>query len=560
MHIWNTFGLSQPSEQQFLVLHNQFVGAHIVRRCFLLVGDFAVGHFALAVHGEISRVCLACVNAAQVFFIFFLAYAELPLAENILVFFLEHLGVSAVDRLSGFIVLAVFRHLVNKEQAEYLDSSAEKLTFALDMGQNRFAYLNAAKLIFVQPADHISGTDSDAVEEFHRTVAPVNLFNDKALLVFLQFIGIHIEIVADFANTALFLGRAVCHLDLKLQCRCRITGGKIDAFQINVAVGGGAAGFGNAFDGDLLDKPFVVGFHRVKAVDHVVNAVGFMGSGIAQRQQRTEFPQPRFGLLALDRLWLVDNQHRIGLGNHVDGTAGTEFVEPHIDSSRVLAFGVERLRIDNHNADSTVRRKVVNFGKLRGIVDECGDFLAVFLGEMLLRHHEGFIDAFTDCHARHNHNEFRPAVMLVQFKNGFDIGIGLADAGFHFDGEIVAPAGHFQFIGRLQAIGTLNVLQLFENLFIGQFGNNRGIAPAGEFHIPERSLRGLISTVNQIRIGHIRLSRKHIDNRLCRVRLELLIFILDLQDCSSPLSSSIHCFSLACNNCLSGRYNSYLEA
>ena len=79
-----------------------------------------------------------------------------------------------------------------------------------------------------------------------------------------------------------------------------------------------------------------------------------MGGGITQRQQRTEFPQPRFGLLALDGLRLVDDQHRIGLGNHVDGTAGTEFIQLHIDSSCILALCVECLRIDYHYIDRII--------------------------------------------------------------------------------------------------------------------------------------------------------------------------------------------------------------
>ena len=70
---------------------------------------------------------------------------------------------------------------------------------------------------------------------------------------------------------------------------------------------------------------------------------------------------------------------------------------------------------------------------------------------------KGFIDALTDGDARHDHDEFAPTIMLVQLIHGLDVGVGLADACFHLNGQIVAS---FQLFRRLDLIGALHLLQM----------------------------------------------------------------------------------------------------
>ena len=74
---------------------------------------------------------------------------------------------------------------------------------------------------------------------------------------------------------------------------------------------------------------------------------------------------------------------------------------------------------------------------------------------MILRHLKGLINALADGNARHDHDEFAPAVVLVQLIHGLDVGIGLADAGFHFNRQIITT---FQLIRRLDLVGTLHLL------------------------------------------------------------------------------------------------------
>ena len=150
-----------------------------------------------------------------------------------------------------------------------------------------------------------------------------------------------------------------------------------------------------------------------------------MGCGVAEGKQRTEFLQTLLGLLAFNGLRFVNNQNRIGLGNNIDRTAGTEFVQFHVNSSGILALGVECLGVNNHNIDGVIRSEAVNLRKLCGVVDEEANLLPVFLCKMLLGHLEGLVDTFTDSHAQYNHDELTPTVVLVQFIHGFDIGVGL---------------------------------------------------------------------------------------------------------------------------------------
>ena len=278
-----------------------------------------------------------------------------------------------------------------------------------------------------------------------------------------------------------------------------------------------------------------------------------MRGGVAQRQQRAKLFQTFFCLLALDRLRLVDNQNRVGLCNNVNRATGAELVQLHVNASRILTSGVECLRVDDHDIDGAVRRKAVNFRKLCGVVDEETNLLAVFLCKMLLRHLKRFIDALADGNARHDHDEFAPTIVLVQFIHGLDVGISLTDAGFHFNRQIIAT---FQLVRRLDLIGTLYLLQMLQNQLVGKLRHNTLVAPAGEIRIIlQANLIVSITAVHHICRREVRLSGKDVNDRFCRIRLKFLVFELQFQSSSPPVSSSIHSCSFFCRSFLSGKYN-----
>ena len=95
--------------------------------------------------------------------------SDFPLhgAENVVVLFLEHIRIDAVERMPNLIILLVLRNLVDEEQGQDFDALMEKLTFSLQVRKNCLADLNAPKLVFADLADHISGKDFDTVQELY---------------------------------------------------------------------------------------------------------------------------------------------------------------------------------------------------------------------------------------------------------------------------------------------------------------------------------------------------------------------------------------------------------
>ena len=70
----------------------------------------------------------------------------------------------------------------------------EKLPLPFDMRENRFTDLNAAKLLFADFPDDITGINLDAVQELHRVVTAVDKFDNEAVFVLIQIAGIIVKI------------------------------------------------------------------------------------------------------------------------------------------------------------------------------------------------------------------------------------------------------------------------------------------------------------------------------------------------------------------------------
>ena len=176
-----------------------------------------------------------------------------------------------------------------------------------------------------------------------------------------------------------------------------------------------------------------------------------MRSTIEQGEQGLEQRQSLARLVALihaqHTLRLIDDHDRVTLAEHIDRTAAAKLITPvEDDSCRLVSLcalalflvhrRVESLCVDNHHVHTGIAGKCVNLAELFGIIDEILHSLAViFLGEMLLHTLKTLQHTFTDGDAWHNHHELRPAVTLIQFVHGLDVGIGLASTCLHFDGE-----------------------------------------------------------------------------------------------------------------------------
>ena len=266
----------------------------------------------------------------------------------------------------------------------------------------------------------------------------------------------------------------------------------------------------------------VVGVHGIQAVHHVIFFL--VGSGIAQSEQGAKLFQALLCLFTFHALRLIDDQNGICFGNDVDGLAAAEGVQLFVNDSLVFA-GIERLHIDDHDIDGTVRGKAVHLGEpVRG-VDKKADFLAVFPGKVFLGGLKGFVDAFPDSNRRHHDDELAPAVALIQLVHGLDVCIGFSGAGFHLNGQIDArPCQSFR---GFETITPLDCLQVFQDMGVGQLRYQGMIAEAVVAHIQICLDIGHIAQVQAIGGGTVRLAVEHITDCRGSLCLEGLMFELE---------------------------------
>ena len=414
-------------------------------------------------------------------------------------------------------------NLVDEKEGEHFDALIEQLTFTLNMRKDCFADLNAAQLIFADFANNIASIYLDAVHKFYGVIAAIDTFDDKVILIFFHLAGIWVEIEAfihslrNFTNT-----RRTFDVKLNRSGWCSLR--EVNPFKVHVALGSCRTGFRYTLNGDLFNQTLIICLHSIKAIDHIIDAIAFMGGRIAQGQHWIELLQVLLCLLALDRLRLVDNQNRVRLCNDVNRAAGTEFVQLHVDTTSVLTLGIEGLGIDDHYIDRVVRCETVNLGKLRGVIDEEANLLTILLGKMLLRNLKGLIHALAYSDARDYDNELTPAIVLIELKHCLDVSISFTNAGFHLDCEIIFS---LKFRRRRKLVGTLNLLDVFQNDTIVQFRNDLVVAPARKvLFICDALLIVARTAIHHIGRSQIWLSGKHIADSFCCVRLKFLVFEL----------------------------------
>ena len=188
-------------------------------------------------------------------------------------------------------------------------------------------------------------------------------------------------------------------------------------------------------------------------------------SRIIEAEKRIELLEARLCGIAAHLLRLVQDQDRSALLDDVDGTAAAELVKLDADAARILSARVECLRVDDHDVKICALREMVNLGEVLGIVDEETRLLAVMLHEMLLHDGETLLHALANRNARHDHDELRPAILLIQFEHGLDIHIGLSCARFHLHIERAAakPARH-DTLAQMDIVPALHAVDVREHL------------------------------------------------------------------------------------------------
>ena len=145
---------------------------------------------------------------------------------------------------------------------------------------------------------------------------------------------------------------------------------------------------------------------------------------------------------------------------------------------------------------------------------------------MLLCGLERFIDAFADGDGRHDDDKLAPAVALVQLIHRFDIGIGLARAGLHFDREIDARPG--QLVRGFQAVPALHRAQVVQQPPVCQLRHKRLITEADLGIIGAYLHARQIAKIAAIRHRAVRLAAEHVADGIGGFRLKRLVLELQL--------------------------------
>ena len=201
-------------------------------------------------------------------------------------------------------------------------------------------------------------------------------------------------------------------------------------------------------------------------------------------------------------------------------TMGTETARQDARALKKTVLALPMPEVDVLNGGLEIL-KTVDLRQLGGVIDEKAHFLAVFFGKMLLRHLKGFVYTLADGNAGHDHDELTPTIGTVQLVHGLDIGIGLADAGFHLDGQVIAT---FQVRGRLELIRPLHLPQILQYDVVGKLRHNLVVAPAGEILFIDQRLPIIaVASVHHVGRSQIRLSSKDVHHGPCCISLKFLM-------------------------------------
>ena len=171
---------------------------------------------------------------------------------------------------------------------------------------------------------------------------------------------------------------------MELNSRHRIRLGQIQPLQIYIAVRCSSSRFLNTFNCNLLYQLFVVSFHCIQTINHVINTIALMRSRITQCHQRMELFQVLLSLLTFYRLRFINDYNRICLCNDINRSSGAKFIQLHINSSGIFSFRIKCLRINNHYIYEIIRGKSINLCQLRRIIDKETNLLSILFCKMLL--------------------------------------------------------------------------------------------------------------------------------------------------------------------------------
>ena len=191
----------------------------------------------------------------------------------------------------------------------------------------------------------------------------------------------------------------------------------------------------------------------------------FVRGGIVQAKERIKLFQTFLRGSATHFLRLIkDNNGAVRLDN-VNWFSAAEVIQFRADTPCILSTGIEGLNVYNHDVDICTLAEVINLRQILRIVHEKTSLLAVVFHKVILHGFKALADALTDSNARHDHDKLAPAILLVQFKHGLYIDVGLTRSGLHLHvkGAGAKPSGHYVF-RQLDIIASLNPAYIIKKL------------------------------------------------------------------------------------------------
>ena len=405
-------------QQSFLVFEDEVVCGDVVAFSFAIC--FGVDRSSL-VDRKIALVRVFDVDRFEIFDIGRFVYAVVFVEDGVILFF-EHDAEIAEQLVALLVVLAIVFDFVDEEQRQTLDPLIEKLFLLLEMRADGLADLNAAHIRLVDISDRLVRLERYTVEEDKLVAYGVDLLDDIPVLILVDGLIFAssrqcVKVVVDVHGARFSLyPRRMSYL--KNYSRLgRLVVIELDVGKIDKPLSALEVAQFKAFDLDLFYKLFLICVQCVEHIDEIVRLL--VRGGIVERKQRFEPLDPLGRRVTAQLLRFVQDDDGAIRGDDVDGTARREVVLFAIDyARRVIARSLfhrrrKRLRVDDHDIELFVGRKVVQFIEVFAVVDKVARLFAILFEEVVFRHLERLEHALADSDRRHDNDEFAPSVTLV---------------------------------------------------------------------------------------------------------------------------------------------------
>ena len=330
------------------------------------------------------------------------------------------------------------------------------------MRTDGFSDLYTAQVSLGHISDDFSGMDCFTVGKGHNSTNGIN-FTDTVSSILIHIFGECEKVIVHAQEPCLTVDGLVVS-DFKLDARHRrFLRRDNNALQKKIAVRSAQILDIKAFDLDPLNQPLVVSVQCVKHIHQFM--VLFVRGGIVQAKERIKLFQTFLRGSAAHFLRLIKDNNRTVRLDNVNWFSAAEVIQFRADTPCILSTGIEGLNVYNHDVDICTLAEVINLRQILRIIHEETCFFPIILHEVILHGFKTLADALSDSNARHNHDKLAPSVLLVQFKHGLYIYVGLTRSGLHLHvkGAGAKPSGRYGF-RQLDIIASLNPAYIIKKL------------------------------------------------------------------------------------------------